>query len=281
MTNYFLIIINFFSGPGDVVLATASVDNNIIIWNMDRLPEQVTILRGHTSLVKGVFFDPVGKYLASQSDDKTLRIWKTSDWSQEVVIGEPFQESGATTHVLRPGWSPDGSMIVTAHAMNGGGPTAQIVERSSWRANRDFVGHKKAVSCVRFNSRVFEKNNQQNGKTEMFVVVAMGSRDRSFSVWITGAKRPYFVINDSFDQGNETKICSNFNDVFAFPFGNKIFFLGILDLAWSRDGRVLMACSMDGSITTAILQPNELGKTVPESRLYDSMREQYGKNYGK
>ena len=103
---------------------------------MDRLPEQVTILRGHTSLVKGVFFDPVGKYLASQSDDKTLRIWKTSDWSQEVVIGEPFQESGATTHVLRPGWSPDGSMIVTAHAMNGGGPTAQIVERSSWRANR-------------------------------------------------------------------------------------------------------------------------------------------------
>jgi len=139
--------------------------------------------------------------------------------------------------------------------MNGGGPTAQIVERSSWRANRDFVGHKKAVSCVRFNSRVFEKSNQQNGKTEMFVVVAMGSRDRSFSVWITGAKRPYFVINDSFDQG-------------------------ILDLAWSRDGRVLMACSMDGSITTAILKPNELGKTVPESRLYDSMREQYGKNYG-
>ena len=42
-----------------------------------------------------------------------------------------------------------------------------------------------------------------------------------------------------------------------------------------------MACSMDGSITTAILKPNELGKTVPESRLYDSMREQYGKNYGK
>ena len=110
MNHYVIIfILNFkllfCSGPGDVVLATASVDNNIIIWNMERLPEQVTILKGHTSLVKGVFFDPVGKYLASQSDDKTLRIWKTSDWSQEVVIGEPFRESGATTHVLRPGWS--------------------------------------------------------------------------------------------------------------------------------------------------------------------------------
>ena len=52
--------------------------------------------------------------------------------------------------VLRPGWSPDGSIIVSAHAMNGGGPTAQIVERGTWKANRDFVGHKKAVSCARF-----------------------------------------------------------------------------------------------------------------------------------
>ena len=88
-------------GLGDSVLATASVDNNIIIWNMDNLPQQMAILRGHTSLVKGVFFDPVGKYLASQSDDKTLRIWRTSDWAIEAVIDEPFQESGGTTHVLR------------------------------------------------------------------------------------------------------------------------------------------------------------------------------------
>ena len=113
-------------------------------------------------------------------------------------------------------------MVVSAHAMNGGGPTAQIIERTSWKTYRDFVGHKKAVSCVRFNSRVFEKSNE-NGKTETFVVVALGSRDRSFSVWTNILQRPFFVINDAFDQG-------------------------ILDLAWSRDGRVLLACSMDGSI---------------------------------
>jgi len=52
-------------------------------------------------LVKGLVFDPVGKYLASQSDDKTLRIWKTSDWSQDAVIEKPFHESGGTTSVLR------------------------------------------------------------------------------------------------------------------------------------------------------------------------------------
>ncbi len=52
-------------------------------------------------LVKGLVFDPVGKYLASQSDDKTLRIWKTSDWSQDTIIEKPFNESGGTTSVLR------------------------------------------------------------------------------------------------------------------------------------------------------------------------------------
>lgn len=243
-------------GPSDAVLATASVDNNIIIWNTERFPEQVCILRGHTSLVKGVFFDPVGKYLASQSDDKTMRIWKTSDWSQEAVIEEPFKESGATTHFLRPGWSPDGSILVSAHAMNGGGPTAQIVERSSWKANRDFVGHKKAVSCVRFCHRVFEKpSKNENGKKEMFVLLALGSRDRSFSVWTTNLKRPFFVVNEAFDQG-------------------------VVDVSWSSDGQILLACSMDGTIAAAILDREEVGKPIPDSRLYELLRDQYGKNFG-
>ena len=69
--------------------------------NAEKFPELVTTLHGHTGLVKGVVFDPVGKFLASQSDDKTLRIWRTSDWEPETVIEKCFSEAGATTHVLR------------------------------------------------------------------------------------------------------------------------------------------------------------------------------------
>lgn len=112
------------------------------------MPAIVTILKGHTGLVKGVTWDPVGKYMASQSDDRSVRIWKTADWACQTTITEPFEECGGTTHILRLSWSPDGLYLVSAHAMNGGGPTAQIIEREGFKCDKDFVGHRKAVTCV-------------------------------------------------------------------------------------------------------------------------------------
>jgi len=60
-------------------------------------------------------------------------------------------QCGGTTHVLRLDWSPDGQYVVSAHAMNNSGPTAQIIERGNqngWRTEKDFVGHRKAITVV-------------------------------------------------------------------------------------------------------------------------------------
>lgn len=66
------------------------------------ISEMVAVLKGHSGLVKGVAWDPVGKYVASQSDDKTLRIWRTADWQQDAVISEPFEEVCHVPHALFP-----------------------------------------------------------------------------------------------------------------------------------------------------------------------------------
>lgn len=42
----------------------------------------------------------VGKYLASQSDDKSLRVWKTADWASQTVITESFEECGGELYQL-------------------------------------------------------------------------------------------------------------------------------------------------------------------------------------
>jgi len=241
--------------PGDVWLATASVDNTVVVWDVEKLPSTVAILKGHTGHVKGVTWDPVGKYLATQSADKTLRVWRTSDWGEEASVSEPFEECGGTTHVLRLDWSPDGQYLVSAHAMNGGGPTAQILERDGWKFEKDFVGHRKAVTCVRFNDNIFEKYLDDVGKKAQYVCLAIGSRDRSMSVWLTSLKRPLFVIHDVFESS-------------------------ILDLAWSKDGLVLLACSMDGSIAAVVLNEKELGTPMTKDTKSALLKKIYGQNIG-
>lgn len=70
-------------------------------------------------MVKGVTWDPIGKYLATQSDDKTLIVWRTSDWQKESAVTKPFSEANGTTHVLRLGWSPDGTYLVSVDVIQG------------------------------------------------------------------------------------------------------------------------------------------------------------------
>jgi protein HIRA/HIR1 len=133
----------------DQYLASCSVDNTVIIWNALKFPDIITRINAHAGLVKGVAWDPVGTYFASQSDDKTLKIWRTLDWSLEKCIDEPFKNCAGTTHVLRCNWSPDGQLVISAHAMNNGAPTAQVIDRGNkWNTKLDFVGHRKAVTAV-------------------------------------------------------------------------------------------------------------------------------------
>lgn len=228
--------------PFDSWLASCSVDNTVVIWNAKRWQEILAVLKGHTGLVKGVSWDPIGKYIASQSDDKSLRVWRTHDWQQECVITEPFLECGGTTHILRLNWSPDGQYLVSAHAMNNAGPTAQIVERDNWRTNKDFVGHRKAVTCVRFNPHIRSRVNKDNNKTQTFCCCAIGSRDRSLSVWLTCLKRPLVVVHDLFSNS-------------------------VLDISWSQEGNQLLVCSWDGTVAYIDFTGEEIGMPIsPDER---------------
>uniref|UniRef100_A0A8C2Q9A1 Protein HIRA n=1 Tax=Cyprinus carpio TaxID=7962 RepID=A0A8C2Q9A1_CYPCA len=242
--------------PHDVWLASCSVDNTIVIWNARKFPEIVMTLKGHTGLVKGLTWDPVGKYIASQADDHSLKVWRTMDWQMETNITKPFSECGGTTHVLRLSWSPDGQYLVSAHAMNNSGPTAQIIERDGWKTNMDFVGHRKAVTVVKFNPKIFKKK-QKNGSTPKpscpYCCCAVGSKDRSLSVWLTSLKRPLVVIHDLFDKS-------------------------IMDITWTLNGLGLLVCSMDGTVAFLDFSQDELGDPLNEEEKNAIHQNIYGKS---
>ncbi|XP_029648641.1 protein HIRA [Octopus sinensis] len=240
--------------PHDAWLATCSVDNTVVVWNAVKFPEQICVLKGHSGLVKGVTWDPVGKYLASQSDDKTLRIWRTVDWQQEAVVKEPFEECSATTHILRLNWSPDGHYIVSAHAMNNSGPTAQIIERDGWRTSMDFVGHRKAITVVRFNPNILSmKVKKELDKPQQYTCCAIGSRDRSLSIWLTALKRPLVVTHDLFTNS-------------------------ILDIHGNKCGMELLCCSWDGTIAFIDFTAEEIGRPLSIQEVSSIHERIYGKS---
>ncbi|CAF0827430.1 unnamed protein product [Brachionus calyciflorus] len=235
----------------DNYLASCSVDNTIIIWNALKFPDIIKRINAHSGLVKGVVWDPVGHFLASQSDDKTLKIWKTSDWSLEKTIDEPFKDCTGTTHVLRLSWSPDGQTVLSAHAINNGAPTAQVIDRGNkWNTKLDFVGHRKAVTTVRFYPHILKQEDSEKVKTHC--LCALGSRDRSVSIWLTNYSRPLCVIGDVFDNP-------------------------VMDLSWRKEGLPgLLACSMDGTVLYLELNSKDVGVTLSNKETDEFYKTKYG-----
>ncbi|CAN4107249.1 unnamed protein product [Withania somnifera] len=228
------------------------------------------VLRGHSSLVKGVTWDPIGSFIASQSDDKTVIIWRTSDWSLAHRTEGHWAKSLGSTFFRRLGWSPCGHYITTTHGFQKPRHSAPVLERGEWSATFDFLGHNAPIIVVKFNHSMFRRNfsNAQEVKTasvgwsngsskgggkesQPYNVIAIGSQDRTITVWTTASPRPLFVAKHFFSQS-------------------------VVDLSWSPDGYSLFACSLDGSVATFHFDGNELGHQLSDAELEELKRSRYG-----
>ncbi|KAK4358592.1 hypothetical protein RND71_020821 [Anisodus tanguticus] len=228
------------------------------------------VLRGHSSLVKGVTWDPIGSFIASQSDDKTVIIWRTSDWSLAHRTEGHWAKSLGSTFFRRLGWSPCGHYITTTHGFQKPRHSAPVLERGEWSATFDFLGHNAPVIVVKFNHSMFRRNSpnaqevknaslgwsngssKSGGKeSQPYNVIAIGSQDRTITVWTTASPRPLFVAKHFFSQS-------------------------VVDLSWSPDGYSLFACSLDGSVATFHFDGNELGHRLSEAELEELKKSRYG-----
>ncbi|KAM0045271.1 putative transcription factor WD40-like family [Helianthus debilis subsp. tardiflorus] len=255
--------------PDDSTLASGSLDNTIHIWDVSN-GICTAVLRGHSSLVKGVTWDPIGSFIASQSDDKTVIFWRTSDWSLAHRTDGHWTKSLGSTFFRRLGWSPCGHFITTTHGFQKPRHSAPVLERGEWTATFDFLGHNAPIIVVKFNHSMFKRNptntheakgasagwangsSKNSGKeSQPYNVIAIGSQDRTITVWTTASARPLFVAKHFFTQS-------------------------VVDLSWSPDGYSLFACSLDGTVATFHFEVKEIGHRLSDVELEELKKSRYG-----
>lgn len=124
-----------------------------------------------------------------------------------------------STFFRRLGWSPCGHFITTTHGFQKPRHSAPVLERGEWAATFDFLGHNAPIIVVKFNHSMFRGSlsNAQDVKaaatgwangaskagdkeSQAYNIIAIGSQDRTITVWTTASPRPLFVAKHFFTQ---------------------------------------------------------------------------------
>jgi len=235
------------------ILVTVGLDSKVVVWSGHTF-EKLKTLSQHQSHVKGITFDPAGKYFATSSDDRTIKIFRftspppnatahdqVSNFMCEYTITAPFAGSPLTTYFRRLSWSPDGLHIAASNAVNGPVSSVAIITRGTWDSTINFIGHEGPVEVCAFCPRMFHRERPDgtiDNQAPAITVVACGGQDKALSIWNTSITRPQLIT-----QGLSTKPIS--------------------DLAWSPDGEKLFICTLDGTIMCFLFEPGELGVIAP------------------
>ncbi|KAI2633160.1 Hira-domain-containing protein [Hypomontagnella submonticulosa] len=236
------------------ILVSVGLDSKVVIWSGHTF-EKLKVLGNHQSHVKGITFDPANKFFATASDDRTIKIFRftppapnatqhdmVNNFQLETTINAPFKSSPLTTYFRRCSWSPDGNHIAAANAVNGPVSSVAIIERSRWDSEINLIGHEGPTEVCMFSPRLFHTKkplengaaNGHSGGDQLVTVIASAGQDKTLTFWNTNTSRPVVILQDLAAKS-------------------------ISDLAWTPDGQILFASSLDGGIVAVKFETGELG----------------------
>ena len=152
------IVSNVAFRPNGVMLASASWDQTVRLWNVNT-GRHLRTLTGHTSDVMSVVFSPDGQTLASASWDGTIRLWNPNNGQLKRTL------TGHAGGVASVAFSPDSQTLASGSADS----TIRLWNAKTWQLKSTLTGHTHVVDIIAFS---------RDGD-----MLASGSRDTTIRLW--------------------------------------------------------------------------------------------------
>ncbi|CAE6409803.1 unnamed protein product [Rhizoctonia solani] len=96
-----------FSLGGSYAVFCGDDDNNLYIWDTKR-NALLGVLRGHTAPIRSLAFSLDGRYIASSSEDLTVRVWNVASLDARIVLDIPKEDEYPAEVVAL---CPDGTRV--------------------------------------------------------------------------------------------------------------------------------------------------------------------------
>lgn len=176
--------------PDNRLIATASHDRTVRLWNGENGANLHSITGGHSATVSSVAFSPDGALLASGSWDKTAKVWDVTKLVAEAerrsTAAEEAEASAANQWSMSMAGHSDSVSSVSFHplgyALLSGSldGTAKTWDLSSGKSLQTFAGHSDAV-----RSAVFSPCGS---------FIATGSLDRTAKIFNASDGKPRLTL---------------------------------------------------------------------------------------
>jgi WD40 repeat protein len=225
----------------------------ISLTELLKIPVESNILQGHKQNVTSVAFSPYGHYIASGSEDRTVRLWDL----EGNPVSKPFK--GHQDYVNSIAFSRDGRYIVT-------GSSDKTVRLWDLKGNliNTFQGHKGVVSSVAFSPD--GKYIASGGYDGMRLWDRKGNLIQPF----LGRKARVFAV--AFSPDGQTIVSANGKtiqlwDLKGNPLGKPIavHVYAVYSAAFSPDGKYIVTSGTDGRVRLVSLKNKNISKTFLDS----------------
>ena len=161
--------LGFAAGGGSLIVPVE--DGPIHAWHLDKPPEPITRLAGHSKEVWGLAYTPDGTTLISASDDHSIKLWDSRDGGFQTSL------AGHDSLVAAVAVSPDSLLLASA----GFDTTVRLWDLPGGRPRRVLRGHTDRVRTVAFSP---------DGRH-----VASAGSDKTVRVWDVNRDEPVLVFD--------------------------------------------------------------------------------------